>query len=369
MYRLKKFGAIFEGACATCHTSPADFLVEKGAWDRLLAKSRSNTVFLTAGWLRACWEIFESGGQFLAPALYDAHGELLAAAILVVRNDVAHFLGEGPSDYLDFAIDPKIPVLACPAVASKLLNIATDNCTSLRAFRLRNVPTDNDNACALLTVESIDGWMATGEQTMPAPTMDASAFPAALKKQSLRRHERQLSNLGPVEIVALNKADAILPRLDAFFDQHIQRWADGNHPSQFLDPKQKAFYRDWVVRLDYLGATRYLEIRVNGELAASHLGFHHAGRFTWYKPTYDPKLAKISPGETLLKRLIEQAQLEGAGEFDFTIGDEAFKSRFATRSRTVVDIYLTRSQIVRLARRGYRELRRLARIVLRRKSR
>jgi CelD/BcsL family acetyltransferase involved in cellulose biosynthesis len=146
--------------------------------------------------------------------------------------------------------------------------------------------------------------------------------------------------------------------LAEFFAQHIARWEKTDHPSQFRDPKQESFYRAMVAAIDPLGATRFTEVRVAGRLVASHLGFFHAGRFTWYKPTYDPELAKISPGETLLKRLIDQAMREGASEFDFTIGDEAFKTRFATRTRTIADIYVTRSRWASWSRQAYRGLRR-----------
>ena len=61
----------------------------------------------------------------------------------------------------------------------------------------------------------------------------------------------------------------------------------------------------------------------------------HRGIFLWYKPSFAVDLAQRSPGEVLLRRLLLQAMEENARMFDFGLGDEAFKSRFATQVNTV----------------------------------
>ena len=50
---------------------------------------------------------------------------------------------------------------------------------------------------------------------------------------------------------------------------------------------------------------------------------------------FDPDLARHSPGEVLLRQLLMAALAEGAHTFDFGLGDEAFKARFATRINRV----------------------------------
>ena len=63
-------------------------------------------------------------------------------------------------------------------------------------------------------------------------------------------------------------------------------------------------------------------------------------RSFWYKPSFDPAFARRSPGEVLLRALIEQAHVEGATYFDFGLGDEAFKARFATERRPLLTVGL-----------------------------
>jgi hypothetical protein len=67
---------------------------------------------------------------------------------------------------------------------------------------------------------------------------------------------------------------------------------------------------------------------------AFHLGFEYGARFIWYKPAFSALHAKRSPGEVLLKFLLEDAVARGLAEFDFTVGNDTFKYRFANRVRT-----------------------------------
>ena len=63
---------------------------------------------------------------------------------------------------------------------------------------------------------------------------------------------------------------------------------------------------------------------------AFHFGMSFNGSFLWYKPSFDLALARRSPGEVLLRQLLLAAQAEAAHTFDFGLGDEPFKYRFAT---------------------------------------
>jgi len=71
----------------------------------------------------------------------------------------------------------------------------------------------------------------------------------------------------------------------------------------------------------------------NGAPLAFHFGFEYRRRFIWYKPTFDVQFASRSPGEVLIKFLLEDAIEKKLEEFDFTVGSESFKYRFANRIR------------------------------------
>ena len=76
-------------------------------------------------------------------------------------------------------------------------------------------------------------------------------------------------------------------------------------------------------------------IEFDGRPIAFHFGFSFAGNYLWYKPSFEIALARKSPGEVLLRQLLLAAVQENAYVFDFGLGDEAFKHRFASRSQLV----------------------------------
>jgi CelD/BcsL family acetyltransferase involved in cellulose biosynthesis len=138
-----------------------------------------------------------------------------------------------------------------------------------------------------------------------------------------------------VEVRHHERARDVLPRLDAFFDQHVRRWEATPHPSLFLEERHRTFYRDLTTALDGTGRLRFAELLLDGSPVASHHGFMLAGRFLYYKPTFELARARWSPGQVLLRRLIARAAEEGATEFDFGLGDEDYKRRYATRRRVL----------------------------------
>ena len=73
-----------------------------------------------------------------------------------------------------------------------------------------------------------------------------------------------------------------------------------------------------------------MRVEWNGQPLAFHFGMNYRGSYLWYKPSFAIELARHSPGEVLLRQLLLTAIEENARVFDFGIGDEAFKYRFAT---------------------------------------
>ena len=127
----------------------------------------------------------------------------------------------------------------------------------------------------------------------------------------------------------LRSSAEILPWLESFFAQHERRWRETDSPSLFAQPAQRDFYRRLAACADAAGWLRFTVLLADSSPVAFHFGFAHQGSFLWYKPSFDVALARRSPGEVLLRQLILAAQAEGMQNFDFGLGDETFKRRFA----------------------------------------
>jgi CelD/BcsL family acetyltransferase involved in cellulose biosynthesis len=99
-------------------------------------------------------------------------------------------------------------------------------------------------------------------------------------------------------------------------------------------------------------------VEFNGQPIAFHFGFDYFGSLIWYKPSFDVRYAEHSPGLLLTRKIIEDGLQRSKRELDFTIGEEAFKDRFANVSRFNVTLSVYHSVPSALRARGWRWLRR-----------
>jgi CelD/BcsL family acetyltransferase involved in cellulose biosynthesis len=311
-------------------------------WDHAVSESRMDTVFLTLGWLNACLDVFVRDECFLLSTVWDGE-KLLGAAALQMHGGLIEFVGKERGDYLGIICAKELSDSAAQQVTQMILDAAAAACPRFRRFHLHKIRADSG---LLRYLEDASGFRCIRTQHILAPSMDMESASDALKKKSLARHERKLQRMGDLTSETYTRATDIAPRLDFFFEQHIRRWANTSFPSLFLSPSNKKFYRALVKRMDETGMLRFTTLMLDDRLIASHFGFCRAGVFTWYKPTFEPQMSKYSPGEVLIKRLIERARDEDCNEFDFTLGNEAFKQRFATENRDVLELTLIRSRLM-----------------------
>jgi CelD/BcsL family acetyltransferase involved in cellulose biosynthesis len=282
-------------------------------------------------------------------------GQWVGAGHFVAGNGEASFLGSGPCDYLDLPIRRELSSDTACALQRQLVVQLVRAMPNLRVIRLTRF-VESTKTCEHLW-SGMPGLYVLQNGSMPAPKMDRASVEHAISRGSIRRHARKLSKSGHVTYEHWTQAEDVLARLDAFFEQHVERWQGGGCPSQFCEPLQREFFIELAREMASIGVLRYTEVHLDGVLAAAHFGFLHQGRFIWYKPAYNPAMAKLSPGVFLLLQLFQRMIEEDAHTFDFTIGDEAFKSRYATSEEKVVDLMVTPSW----HRYGYEVLRRRAR--------
>jgi CelD/BcsL family acetyltransferase involved in cellulose biosynthesis len=327
------------------------------AWHELLAESNNNSVFSTLEWLQAWKLTLGRDRRLLIPLCYRGD-RLIGALPLENRNGIISFGATERRDYCDVLILRSLDDADKLTILDAMLKRAAAACKDFKHFDLKRIPADSP---LVSTLQGGTSYHATKCGETSAPRMDMSVVETVLRKKSLRRHANALARMGSVECVTLREAAKVEPLLESFFDQHIRRWHDTPSPSLFLDPEIREFYRALTTCLGNAGSLRFSTVRLDGALVAAHFGFLHNGIFTWYKPSFEPELAKKSPGEVLIKYLLEVAQSEEADVFDFTIGSEAFKMRFATEIPDVVDLNLTDSLIAASLKRGRGTLAKLVR--------
>lgn len=296
-------------------------------WHPLLHRSDSDVVFMTPEWQRAWWETF-GRGRLLLILVERLDGEPVLLAPLFAEEGMVFPVGAGGSDYLDLVGDT-----GDPAALDAALDAARELTDDFTGFLFYHVPQASRTGSRLREAAARSGLVLADEGGMAVPRLsleDPRSVAEAAGRKSLRRHESFFRREGAFEVFHDRATGEILPHLEAFFDQHVARWAETPSPSLFTEPSQRAFYERLTHAGGRAGWLRFTRVVWNGKPIAFHFGFSYAGSFMWYKPTFAPDLVRRSPGEVLLRNLILAAAGEGARTFDFGLGEEPFKMRFAT---------------------------------------
>ena len=310
--------------------------IDRMQWRTLLARCPDSTVFQSIEWLDAWWRNLGGGFEPCVLAAYQGpHLVGLAPlyrrprTVLGVTRDELHFIGAGQSDYNLFS-----SMDGSEDVVTALLDELARQIASGASAQLAEIP-QNSVTFAMLnqrTASGLTGLQLAG--TTPCPRLQIAGnndgVAAVLRKDSLKRHFKALGKLGTIRVEHHTDAAVADGHLAELFRQHLARLESTPFPSLFRDPANQRFYHDMVNALGQAKKMVLTTVHLDERPVALHLGFVSGRDFLWYKPTFDPQLQKYSPGETLLKSLIEFAQAQDFEAFDFTRGDERFKSRFAS---------------------------------------
>lgn len=183
----------------------------------------------------------------------------------------------------------------------------------LRSFNFRYVPTVQQSF-----------YRSVFEQT-DSHVIDLATFTDCNKEnRKLRKLGREV---GPVRFESQTADPDVLQKLIEWKRCHFER-------TGFDDLLKERWTRDLLGVLQNTEADgfagRLSALYAGDRLVAAHLGLRSETVWHWWFPSYDAELSKYSPGLLMLLKLIEHAQQTGCEEFDFGVGEEGFKQRFAT---------------------------------------
>ncbi len=324
------------------------FAALRERWSALLACAETNTIFQTHQWMTAWMRSYGANAELVVGVL-EEDGRLIGVAPLVrsMRSGlrVLEFLGAGnnASDYSDFIIQR-----GRTDVAQQLIRWCLFDTGPWDLLDLHNLPSHSAHRPVVEKALRVLRLRVISRVCCEAPTRllgDPASDHELVNRKSLKRHLNYFKRSQQLFIRHVSEPEAILAMLETFFQQHIGRRAGTEAESLFHDPVHRGFYREVVAALHGTDWLRFCVVEWEGRPIAFHFGFSYAGRFIWYKPSFDIALVKHSPGEVLLKVLFEYAIAQKLSEFDFTVGGEGFKHRFANLIRTNHRIRVFRSPL------------------------
>lgn len=332
--------------------SSEDWKRLSGAWNDLLNKSGSNSIFLTWEWLYA-WaaSYLKENRHLFIIAVYN-HDALIGIAPWYIHHTKyklfsmrqIEFLGspEAGSDYLD--------VIAKRGkereIAARLYEFLFGEARSAwDSLLLTDIPSPSLFLLHFLNKIANAGKYAEIQQSSFCPVVSLSPsrkkFISSLssnRREQFRRHLRLLKSHGKIEYRTFSGQEINRALSDLFT---LYRDISG-HYKQSLHQFIKHFVlhcngRNWL-QIDFLSVdgrniAGLLHLRYNGELGMFLMAVDKA---------FNPK---ISIGSVILGLSIQRASEQGEGRYDFLKGHESYKFHWAHEGRASLSLFLAQRRL------------------------
>lgn len=161
-------------------------------------------------------------------------------------------------------------------------------------------------------------------------------------QKKLRKKEARLADMGAVELITGDDPENARRILDVFFQEKLRRFDEKAITSDFAAPAMRSFF-ERLHRQGHTSANCWLELyglSVGGRIIATYIGAAHSGRFSAMVNSFDsdPEIAKSSPGDLLLMKLIAAQCTDSRTSFDLGIGEARYKMTYCNIKVPLFDV-------------------------------
>lgn len=342
-------------------------------WNTLLARSGTDTIFLTYEWITAWLRWIGREAEPLVLVARERTGELRGIAPLMITTADGQrqieFIGTPNSDYSDFIVaGDRVPVLR--AFFSYLFGRPR----AWARMTLREIAEDSPTLPAMLRLGARRRFPAMPLPGELCPTLllgqaeadirDELARKKYIGKRNWQKSVQYAQTLGEVEFSHAQEISDAKALLGHLFRLHRERWSAD---SKFQRQDYERFYDELLVRLWPHRQVAVSAMTIDDRPIAVSFAFPYKRKWTNHTWVHDRQHAKLSAGTLLVHFLVQSALDEGFDEFDLTRGAEQYKQRFSNKVRQNTDliVYGRRREYLALrtgdlVRRGRTELARVS---------
>jgi CelD/BcsL family acetyltransferase involved in cellulose biosynthesis len=297
-------------------TNEADLDRFAPEWQALWRRVGDATPFQSPHWLLPWWRSF--GTDMPLVLTVRAAGNLVGVLPLYRRDEQGCRkvlpIGISLSDYFDALVDRAIPAAADALLAAITAQGGWDECY------LPGLP----SGAALLAAAAPPGLRDCRRQDETCLFVPLPPPLPRKKRQNLRRARHMTERTGRASVTLAAQGD-VAAAIDALFRLHEKRWRRRGLPGVCAGEAVRRFHRAAAERLAAIGQLRLYTLAIDGAVVAVLYGFA-ANRIGYaYLCGFDPDCARLGVGTQLLAHAIEEAAREGAREFHFLRGGEAYK--------------------------------------------
>jgi len=270
-----------------------------------------------------------------------AEDEVVGIVPLVMRNRVIQFLGTPEADYADIICEEERAAEVLAVALRTLCESVTgwSECFWQHLSKHSRVMRHYHGLSRELR-GSVHCIATERYQTISLGAKSDTVFKSLLGKRHTRRRQNKLQKAGQVRFRHLETQQEAETYLSDFFRHHVRRHAVIGRQSLCATPEYCQFMRALIKELGPAERVRFGVLELDSRPLAWHFSFQVNGKFLLYQHTFDLDAWDYTPGELLLRNLLEYAKDHITREFDFGRGEELYKDRFANYSRETFSLFI-----------------------------
>ena len=320
-----------------------EFKSIRGTWNDLLGKSHDKNIFLTWEWLFKWWEHFGTNKKLQILVIED-QGDTIGIMPLLCSTyhgflfsyDVVENIGINLSDYGGIFYSDMDE-----SQINKMFNLIEEYLNSNKLIIRFDQVRNDSKFFSTLHCHSFCDSSFIGEKKIGI----SSSFPI---QSSLDDHLNKLSknfrkNLRRGEQnIEKNCGNIIFKKIltPSFFDENLKDFWDLNQKKMIyqnlpcFNKFQMEFLTEVSKELANKGWLSLSFMEINGKRASVALGFEYESTYYYYQTGFDPNYSNYSVGSIHILYILEDLISRGLKEFDFLRGDEAYKFKWQSLSRS-----------------------------------
>ncbi|MGZ4185030.1 MAG: GNAT family N-acetyltransferase [Solirubrobacteraceae bacterium] len=289
-------------------------------WDALAERLRVGP-FVSPDWVAAHWSCFGSGRLAIVAVRRD--GRLGAVLPLVRRGTTARSVTNGQTPGFGvLAEDDELTAHALAALAAQ----------GVSRLKLSYVDRDDPLERAVRRHAAVHRQLFVERVMLRSPYIELDGTLADYRarrrssfKADLRRRNRRLGELGEVWLDVRDGSRELDRLLAEGWELEASEWKDRLGTAIAARAETRLFYVDIARRAAARGRLRLFFLRLDEAPVAFIFALQQGGVLYLIKGGFDPAHGRMSPGQLLLERVIEQAFTIGLDRIELLGGDEPHK--------------------------------------------
>lgn len=309
----------------------------KEDWNKLLANSYTNSIFLTWEWISGWWKIYHGDKNLLVICARNDENNIVGIAPLFLHkseyygvkvNEIS-FIGDNSSDRQDFIVHRNYP-----HVYKRLIDEISEN-NNWDIMRLEQIPEFSPLRDCVSQKVKIEAEHASSLPYIKINKTWDKYYKCLSKKfkKDLRNKYNVLRRDGEWDLEILEGNINAEKEIKKIVGVELNSKKKSKDYALFSDNGAVRFHKTFINTSNKKNWVKIYYIKKNEKIISYLMGYQYNESFCAYNIAYLPEYAKASPGKIILNEAIKESHNKKINEFDFLRGDTYIKKLWTHTER------------------------------------